>query len=98
MNNLSGIIEQLCFKIQNLIHLHQNLNKENLILKKINKELVDKIANKDLLIKELEEKSKVLRLASKVNGAKTEEESQDIKLKINELVREINSCIAHLNS
>src|SRR5436190_6688478 len=98
MNNLTGIIEQLCFKIQNLIHLHQNLSNENSLLKKLNKELVDKLSDKELLIKELEEKGKILRLASKVNGVKTEEQSQDLKLKINEMVREINNCIAHLNS
>jgi hypothetical protein len=98
MNKLLGIIEQLYFKIQNLIHLHQNLNKEFDILKETNKSLVEKNTSKDLIIKELNEKNKVLRLALKLEGTENKESSQDIKLKINELVREIDYCISQLNN
>jgi hypothetical protein len=98
MNNLMGIIDQLYFKIQNLIHLHQNLNKEFTVLKNINVSLLEKIKAKDLLIGELTEKNTILKLGSRIEGAEMKEPTQDVKLKINELVREIDYCIAQLNS
>ena len=47
-------------------------------------------------IKELEEKYKVVKLAKSLN--QENDKSTDIKLKINELVREIDKCIALLNN
>jgi hypothetical protein len=98
MNNLLGIIDQLYFKIQNLIHLHQNLNKEFTVLKEINKALVEKNKANDLLLSELREKNQILRLAGKLEGPGKKEPSQDIKLRINEMVKEIDYCIAQLNN
>ena len=98
MNNLLGIIDQLYFKIQNLIHLHQNLNKEFAVLKEINKTLVQKNKANDLLISELREKNQIMRLADKVEGASKKEPTQDLKLRINEMVKEIDYCIAQLNN
>ena len=46
--------------------------------------------------KELSEKNKVLKLAKSLSGKQGK--STDIKLKINELIREIDKCIAQVNS
>lgn len=47
-------------------------------------------------LEELEQKYKVLKLAKSIEGGETEQ-GKDLKLKINEMVREIDKCIALLN-
>jgi chromosome segregation ATPase len=64
-------------------------------LKKRNEDLNSKIQQKELLIKELEEKNKKLKLAKSFLAES--EDAHDAKIKINRLVREIDRCIALLN-
>lgn len=98
MDNLPAFIDQLHFKIQNLIHLQEKLQQENTALKQQVSDLKQQLEEKKQVVKDLEEKNKVVRLANKINQNNSEEPSQDIKMKINELIREIDKCIANLNS
>ena len=61
-----------------------------------NKFLQNKFSESKSKILELEERNKVLKLAKSLgeNSGKT----TDVKLKINELVREIDTCIALVNN
>ena len=55
--------------------------------------LKEKSALQEKEIEELVEKNKILRIAGGTKG----EGSREIKLKINEIVREVDKCIAQLN-
>jgi cell division septum initiation protein DivIVA len=57
--------------------------------------LDQQLATKQSEIGELNEKYKVLKMAKSLEGVSTE--NKDVKLKINEMVREIDKCIALLN-
>ena len=61
---------------------------DNELLRKKQQELKTELS-------ELEEKHRILKLAKSVGG--TDEKTLDIKLKINDFVREIDKCIAILN-
>ena len=47
-------------------------------------------------INELKDKYKILKMSKKLDGDQTEN-SKEFKLKINEMVKEIDKCIALLN-
>ncbi len=90
-----AIIESL----KNNVH---RLMDEFRLLQEVNKEKELEIANLQRLLKEKEtenaeinEKYRVLKMAKSLEGAS--EENRDVKLKINEMVREIDKCIALLN-
>jgi len=53
------------------------------------------LISKNTEIEELNDKYKVLKMAKSLEGASNE--NKDVKLKINEMVREIDKCIALLN-
>ena len=67
---------------------------------KILNDKIDSLKNEkdDLqaLINQLKEQIKMLKLAKQIDGDEVKE-SKDVKLMINEMVREIDKCIALLN-
>ncbi len=95
MSNYSAIITSLNSKIEKLIILHKSLVEEKTKLKAENQELEKQI--KELTIKQsqLENQNKAIRLAKDLK--KDGENSLDLKLKINELVREIDKCIVMMS-
>lgn len=95
MDKLSGTVESLKSKIEKLVSQHNALEKENAGLLREKAELTHKVEQKDAEILKLEERNKQIKLAKSISD--TNENSLDIKLKINELVREIDKCIALLN-
>jgi hypothetical protein len=97
MNELHEIVSNLESKAQKLIHLHTKATEENERLKQENTGLLEKIQQKELEFKELEEKHQALKLAKSLLENQETEKTTDIKLKINELVREIDKSIALLN-
>tara|TARA_B100001769_G_C21865615_1_gene468564 strand:- start:147 stop:443 length:297 start_codon:yes stop_codon:yes gene_type:complete len=94
--NTSLILESLESKVEKLIIKH-NEAKENIkSLKDKNILLQEKLTYEKVQTKKLSEQNKVLKLAKSLSGK--EGKSTDIKLKINELIREIDKCIAQVNS
>ena len=86
MNDLTLTITDLKTKVEKLVNLHQQLKKEN-------EELIKTIEEQKNTIKALENKNQ------EITDNKNEEQNKiviDTKLKINELVQEIDSCIALL--
>ena len=67
----------------------------NLKLSSINTELEDKLRKQEEEINELKQQNNTLKLAKAFTAES--EESQDAKLQINKIVREIDKCIALLN-
>jgi uncharacterized coiled-coil DUF342 family protein len=88
---LSGID----FKIRQLIDKYQSLQRKNLELINQVQELTTTSAEQKETIKQLEEKVNILKLAKTLE---TKEGNIEAKVKINELVREIDKCIGMLNT
>jgi hypothetical protein len=97
---MSDTIEQLSKlqqKVEKLIHLHRSLLHENQRLKTDNERIEEAVKLREREITELGEKLKVVRLARQVADAGTDQNTRDLKLKINEYIREIDRCLALIN-
>lgn len=95
MSKLSPQIADISGKIDQLkLRLDNNLE-EKATLQKMIGELSDKLDQTQQNIEELKEENGKLRMASSLAGASGDK--KEVKLKINELVREIDKCIALLN-
>ena len=93
MNDLTLNITDLKAKIEKIVKLHQELKKENELL----------AAEKENLLKTIEEqKNTIVALETsnkEIQDSKNEEQNKiviETKEKINELVQEIDDCIALL--
>lgn len=95
MNQEETIIASVKDKIKQLGDRNEALQKELDNAKASHSSLKEELADRDRKLAELAEKNKVLKMAKSLSGA--EGDSSDTKHKINELVREIDKCIALLN-
>lgn len=95
MKDLTLITQSLHSKIEKLVHLHDKLKEENKKLQADKKGLEKKVEEQQVLIQTLEEEAVKVKLALSLN--KSADQTTDVKLKINELVREIDKCMALLN-
>lgn len=94
MKNAETLIAEIEFKVRKLIGQTGVLQEENLKLREEVVVLKSEIETLESIINEQQEKLKTLKLAKSLNK---EEKRTDVKLKINELVREIDHCIELLN-
>ncbi len=95
MENLSEIVDSLEEKINLLLEKHNTLKEINL---KLNEELaVEKLSHRQSLeeLNHWKENIESLKLANAMLGS--ENFKRETKLKINSLIREIDSCIAQLS-
>lgn len=93
MEDFSGLMSGIEFKTHQLIKQIKEIRHENAEMKK-KIDLLIKIEQENLTkIKYLEEKNKILRIAKSIEG----EDKTKAKLRINELLREVDRCIALLN-
>ena len=95
MSDLKSIASSLENKIEKLVDLHHKTKKELSALKTQNTQLNQTIDQQKHAIKDLEEKGKVIRLSKSLST--TNENTTELKLKINELIREVDKCISLLN-
>jgi hypothetical protein len=93
MANFSGTLASIENKLNQLIDRKQALENELLEYRSRQQELEKILAQQSVELDELKEKNKILRIA-KLNN---EGDNREIKLKINEIVREVDKCIAQLN-
>jgi hypothetical protein len=93
MSNLNSNIVDLKSKVEKLVHLHQVLKNENEQLKKSNNELLEVIENQKNRIRLTESTNSELTIK---NSTEQEQRISETKIKINELVQEIDNCIALL--
>ena len=93
MDKVSLIVSGLEYKIKKIVDLQNQTTIENNKLKQEIKNLKDIIENQKVIISKTEEKNKVHTIARVLENRK----DNKAKLRINELVREIDKCIAHLN-
>lgn len=91
-------LDELKLKVEKLINLHTDLRKENRNLKYQQHECTQKLEEQKNKINELENQNKLIKLAQVINsGSGSDQNSRNLKLKINEYIREIDKCIALLN-
>ena len=89
------IFEGIRQKIQSVKARLKAQQEENFRLKKQFEELQKSVQQKQLLIEELEQKNQKLAL---VKGIMADgDDTQDARIQINKIVREIDKCIALLN-
>ena len=94
MNDYETTLATIEYKVRKLIQENEQLHREvdelstNIaILKEANK-------NKDILINNLKEESKILKIRNTLNG---KGDSTEIKLKINQLIRTIDKSLVLLD-
>lgn len=95
MSGLKSAVTSLETKLEKLVDLHRKTRKEVQALQLQNEQLSQALAQQKQTIKDLEDQSKVLRISKTITNNK--ENTTELKLKINELIREVDKCIALLN-
>lgn len=83
-------------KISKIKAAQKNIRSENQLLIKENERLMECFEEKDQELKKLNHKYNLLKLAKNFEASETEK--GDATKQINSIVREINKCIALLNS
>jgi hypothetical protein len=94
MQDTETILSGIEFKIRNLLNLQNKLKADNKELKIENGELRKNIEIQSNKLKELEEKNRILRISKTLDTSK---DSKDLRLKINEIVREVDKCVSLLS-
>lgn len=95
MKSIASIIKGLKSKTEKMLHLQEALQKDNDQLKLKISKLQSRVEELETSKGKLEDQYKALRIAQNISG--DNDKNLAIKLKINELVREIDKCIAQLN-
>ena len=95
MSDLKSIASSLESKVEKLVDLHHKAKKELSALKTENTHLTQTVVQQKQVIKDLEEKGKVIKLSKSLSN--NNENTTELKLKINELIREVDKCISLLN-
>ena len=100
MSGISAIISVVDGKVAKLIRFAETLKGQLKYQESRNQELLVRLSEKDKKIAQLEEqigKMQTAQVLSPSSNGKAPVGTHDANLKINELVREINKCIALLN-
>jgi regulator of replication initiation timing len=93
--SLSIRLANLKLKTEELTNKHHQVIEERNALKLEINELKSVIELQKNTIKDLEEQNKIAKIASSISDDGVN--SKELKLKINEYIREIDKCIAMLN-
>jgi chromosome segregation ATPase len=93
MKDISILVGGVKKKAEKLVEKHTLLIEIKDKLSNEIEELKQELNVKNQQISELNDKIKLLKIAGSVGGESTKE----VKLKINEMVREIDKCIAQIN-
>jgi uncharacterized protein YjcR len=93
MKDISVLVSGVREKAQMLVRKLNLLENENENLRYEIENIRLELKEKNQLITKLNERIKLLKIAGGVGGESTKE----VKLKINEMVREIDKCIAKIN-
>jgi len=95
MSNLSEIVDSLENKVVNLLQEHDNLKRLKI---KLDEEITILKSKQDRYLKDIDawkDECNTLKIANSMLGSNNHK--RETKLKINELVREIDKCITQLS-
>ncbi len=90
------VISSLEKKVKELVKRYAELKRRNTAMETELGELRKTVDSQKEAIKNLEDKNKIIKLAKSL--ADSNPDTAAMKYKINELVREIDKCIAQMNS
>lgn len=90
------VISSLEKKVKELVKRHTELKRRSTALETELAELRKTVDTQNEVLKNLEEKNKIIKLAKSLTDSNPD--TAAMKYKINELVREIDKCIAQMNS
>ena len=93
-NQHEKIFSILKENIKQLVSLYEQSNKVNSVFSREKNELLVTIKEKDLKISALQEENNNLKIAKSIVSG---EDTHNAKIKINQIVKEIDRCIALLN-
>ena len=96
MEHLDGYIQNLTVKVEKLVQRQSDLVLENTELRHKNVELERLVNNQKNALTELQEQNKVVKIAKAVT--EDDDDRKEQRKRLNELVREIDKCIALLNN
>lgn len=92
---MKATIQRLYSKMESLIAKYEAVNEQHQLSLNRIEELSKEIELHEQAIKQLEEKNKILKLSTSIQSEQGDNKAA--RKKINELVREIDKCIALLN-
>ena len=88
-------VDRLQNKLKRLVVKHEDVKSVNQQLKEKLLSLQQKLENEQKNVSELKDKNKILKLSASLQGE--EQDAKAARERINELLREIDKCIALLN-
>lgn len=93
MKDLSQLVSSLRIKTEKLVEKHELTVAKNDKLGAEVVQLKEELTEKNQQMKAMNDKLSLLKIAGSVDN----ESTKDVKLKINEMVREIDKCIAQIS-
>jgi uncharacterized protein YgbK (DUF1537 family) len=93
---LDTYISGLSQRVEKLVSAQSNLKTENAELRSRNSELEQAVNDQKNVLSKLEEENKVVKIAKAVTD--DDEDRKEQRKRLNELVREVDKCIALLNN
>lgn len=96
MSSVNHILKEVTINVERLINKHEMVVSETQAVKDENAVLKELVQTQEQHIADLTEQNKVLQMAKTLAGTEVAA-TTDVRKKINELVREIDKCIALLN-
>ena len=91
----NAVLNSIKEKVHTLMSNNSSLKEQNIQLETKVSELKNTLEEQNAEIENFNEKVKMLKMAKSLGG--DSEKNTEMKLKINELVREIDKCISLLN-
>ena len=95
MSKIEDIVDSLENKISKILHRQEVLKQTNAKLSQELKQCQQTLINQQETLSSWIEKYEALKIANSMLGS--DENKRDTKLKINTLIREIDTCIAQLS-
>ena len=81
--------------LKKLVDVHAQVKEENSALKTRNQELKEEVNHLNTRLSDFQNQDKITKIVS--NTTVEKEESTELKHKLNEYIKEIDKCIAHLS-
>jgi len=81
--------------LKKLVDVHAQVKHENSALKMRNQELKEEVNHLNTRLSDFQNQDKITKIVS--NTTVEKEESTELKHKLNEYIKEIDKCIAHLS-
>lgn len=95
MSNITEVVNLVENKLKILLEKYNFLKEENVLLYNKVTSLETKIVEEKQLFNEIEKKHQALKIAKTIEGSKGDR--RETKLKINALIREVDTCINQLS-